>query len=350
MTRSVPVFVLMAAVVALAACSRPEPPPEPPRPVLTRVAGSGGANAVDAAYVGEIRSRYESALAFRIPGKMVERLVDSGSVVRPGQLLARIDPGDTALSLAGAEAQLALAEADAARSRELRARQFISQAALDAKEAALQAARASAGLARNQRAYTELRADQAGVVGVVAAEVGQVVSAGQVVFRIARQDTLEVALAIPESRIAAVRPGEAAEVTLWADESARLRGRLREVMPVADPVTRTFAARVSLLETDPRVIQGMSAYVRLGARGESGVRIPLGALYQQDGRPAVWVVDAEQRVGLRPVTVLRIDEREAVLANGLRDGERYVAAGVHKLAAGERIQPVADPAAQGGAR
>ena len=94
------------------------------------------------------------------------------------------------------------------------------------------------------------------------AEVGQVVSAGQPIFRIARQDTLEVAIAIPESRLNEARKANDAEVTLWAEEVAKYRGRLREIAAMADPQTRTYAARVAILDADPRVVFGMSASVR----------------------------------------------------------------------------------------
>lgn len=335
--------VPLAAACLLAACAKEAPPPEPPRPVLTGVVG-----AVDAAdapvYAGEVRSRYETPLGFRIPGKIVARLVDAGAAVRAGEVLARLDAGDSALSVAAAEAQLTLAEAEARRFRELRARNFVSQAALDGKETTLKAARAQADLARNQGAYTVLRAEQDGVVAQVAAEVGQVVGAGQTVLRVARPDTLEVAIAIPESRRPGLRVGQVAEVSLWADGAARYAGVLRELAAVADPATRTYAARVGIRDADARVLLGMSAGVRLaGGRVDAGERfsVPLGAIFQQDGKPALWVVGADQTLALRPVEVAAYGEGTATLAGGVVAGERIVVAGVHKLAVGEKIRVAA---------
>ncbi|MBI4740229.1 MAG: efflux RND transporter periplasmic adaptor subunit [Betaproteobacteria bacterium] len=334
-------FFGTAAIVLLAACGKSLPPPEPPRPVLTAVLGefAGGDEAV---YSGEVRSRHETQLGFRIPGKIVERLVDAGAAVRPGQVLARLDPSDSALSAVSANAQLALAEAEAKRYRELRGRNFVSQAALDGKEAALTAARSLADLARNQSAYTVLKADQAGVIGLVAAEAGQVVTAGQTVFRVARADTLEVAISIPESRMPEMRVGGVAEVFLWADERARYKGVLRELSPVADPATRTFAARVAVVTPDvpdAKLLLGMTANVRFPCNGgEPRLTVPLAAIYQQDGKPALWIVDAGHAVSLRPVAIASYGEKFAVLNGGAKAGERIVVAGVHKLNAGETVK------------
>ena len=337
--------MLLCALPWLSACNSASPPQDPPRPVLTERVGAGDAES-DVPYAGEVRSRYETQLGFRVPGKISTRLVDAGSVVKAGQALATLDPSDLALNAAAATAQLELAEADVRRFRELQSRQFVSQAALDAKETAYRAARAQADLARNQTAYATLRADHDGVVAQVLAEVGQVVSAGQGVLRLARADAPEVAIAVPESRVRELRPGMAAEVSLWAEEGARYAGELRELATVADAQTRTYAARVKIKAPDARVLLGMTASVRFATADapSQSLSVPLGAVFQKDGKPALWIVDAEQALVLRPVEVLRFGERAAVLApgerGGVRVGERIVVAGVHKLRAGEKIKAV----------
>lgn len=343
MSRRQPVFKLAAAclVTMLSACGGDVPKPEALRPVLTEVVGTSAAAEVFT-YAGEVRSRVEQPLGFRIAGKITERLVDAGAVIKPGQILARLDPADTALSASAAEAQRQLAAADAHRYRELRRQNFVSQAALDSRETALQAAAAQSDLARNQSAYTVLKADQPGVVGQVLAEVGQVVSPGQAVFRVARPDTLEVAIAIPESRLAEARAalaGGGAEVTLWADEALRYRGTLREIAAMADPVTRTYAARVSIVDADPRVVFGMTASVRFLAPGAvERLSIPQSALFQKDAKPAVWLVGADNTVVLRAVEIARYADETVELKSGLVRGERIVVAGVHKLTSGEKIR------------
>lgn len=350
--RAVLIPMAMAGLLLAAACSKPAPPAEPPRPVLSMQVGAADSDAAANTYAGELRSRYETPLAFRVAGKIIERRVDAGATVKAGEVLARLDPADTASSASAAAAQLALAEADARRYRDLRAQNFVSQAALDAKETALKSAQAQADLARNQNAYTTLVADSAGVVATVAAEVGQVVAAGQTVFRVSRPGSMEVAIAVPESRVGTLRIGQSAEVSLWADASARYRGVLRELASVADPVTRTFAARVAIADTElahqdgrgVRPLLGMTASVRFAAAAPAPLHVPLTAIFQHDGKPAVWVLAADSTVALRPVEVAAWGEKDATLAAGLVAGERIVLAGVHKLSAGEKVK-VAAPAA-----
>jgi RND family efflux transporter MFP subunit len=336
--------LFLTMLVLIAACGKSVPPLEPPRPVLTSILGTSDESGA-ASYSGEVRSRFETPLGFRIPGKIAARLVDAGTRVKAGDVLARLDPADTALSAAAADAQLDLAAADVRRYRELRDKNFVSQAALDAKETGFKAARAQGDLAHNQSSYTVLRADQAGVVELVAAEVGQVVAAGQTVMRVARTDTLEVAVAIPETRMPDLRLLKAAEVSLWADEKARYQGVLRELSPVADALTRTYAARVSILNPDARVLLGMTANVKFlrntnGTASGSRLSVPLTAIFQQEGKPALWIVGADQTVSLRPVTVASYGETTAILESGAQAGERIVVAGVHKLSAGEKIKAV----------
>jgi RND family efflux transporter MFP subunit len=332
--------LVFAVVFLVAACGKAPPPAEAPRPVLTAVLGSTAQSHTET-YSGEVRSRYEMSLAFRLPGKIAARLVDTGAQVSAGTVLARLDPADTALAVASANAQLDLAAADLRRYRELVQKHFVSQSALDAKETAFTAARAQADLSRNQSAYTVLRSEHAGVVELVAAEVGQVVAAGQTVMRVARTDTLEVALNIPETAVADIRRLQDAEISLWADEKAAYKGRLRELSPTADPLTRTYAVRVTIINADARVLLGMTANVRfLRDAGEASLSVPLSAIFQQDGKAALWIVGADQTLALRPVSVVSYGETHAVLAAGAQVGERFVVAGVHKLNAGERIRAV----------
>ncbi|MBP8215255.1 MAG: efflux RND transporter periplasmic adaptor subunit, partial [Propionivibrio sp.] len=217
--------VLLATILLFAGCGKPAAPPEPMRSVLTQIVGAAAESAT-ATYAGEVRSRYETPLGFRIPGKVAARLVDVGTRVKAGDVLMRLDPSDTALTVAAATAKLNLAEADLERYRELRAKNFVSQAVLDAKETAYAATKAEADLAANQSAYTVLHADQNGVIAQVSAEVGQVVAAGQAVVKLARTDALEVAFAVPEARAQAVRSLKVAEVSLWAEGSRRYAAAL----------------------------------------------------------------------------------------------------------------------------
>ena len=332
-----PVVLLFVFVPVLAGCSKELPAAAKiDRPALTLLVGAA-ANADDSVYSGEIRARYDAQLSFRVGGKIIERLVEAGTPVKAGQALMRLDPLDSALQLDSAQALHHLAEAEAVRYRELRAKGFISQSALDAKEAALTAAQAQLGLARNQASYSTLLADRAGVVAATLAEVGQVVSGAQPVLRLAPDGEREVAIAIPEAHLAKLKVGAAAEVYLMADDKTRLSGRLRVLSPAADPASRTYAARVSLSGNDAPL--GMTARVRFAATGKSaGLLVPLGAIFQQGKQMAVWVVAADRTLSLRQVTVAAYRDDGAVISGGIAAGERIVSNGVHRLAAGEIIR------------
>jgi RND family efflux transporter MFP subunit len=338
MKRSVPLLLLVASSL-LAACGEKAPPPEVAQagPKLVKVLKVGsGETADEARYSGEVRARHEATLGFRVGGKIVERLVDTGVHVRAGQALARLDPADARLAAAQAEASRALAEAELKRAQDLRAKNFVSQAALDARETAAKAAEAQAGLAQNQAAYTTLTADAAGVIAAVLAEPGQVVGAGQAVFRLARDGQREVAIAVPESRLASLKVGSGATVELWAGQA--YTGRVREVAPVADAATRTFAVRVALVGAPADLPLGASATVRFPQPGTGEIVVPLAALLQQGDRPAVWTIGADGTVSLRPIEIARYADRGAVVAAGLQAGEKIVAAGAFRLTAGEKVR------------
>lgn len=312
-----------------------------PRLVQAIVVGSGAADG-SRRYSGEVRARFESTLAFRVGGKIVERLVDAGARVKAGQPLARLDPADARLVVAQAEANRALAQADLKRTEDLRAKNFVSQSALDARETAAKAADVQAQLAKNQAAYTTLVADAPGVVGAVLAEPGQVVSAGQGVFRISRDGEREVAISLPEAVLAgtgSVRPGSAATVTLWAG-GKEYAGKVREIAPTADPATRTFAARVSIAGADAELPLGMTASVGFPGLAGERVVIPLAAVLQTGDAPVVWVIGKDDTLVRRPVGIERYGDDGAVVGRGLEPGERIVAAGAFKLVAGEKVRVV----------
>jgi RND family efflux transporter MFP subunit len=247
------------------------------------------------------------------------------------------------LQESAASAQFRLAEDEVKRYRELRDKGFVSQSALDAKETALKAAAAQAGLARNQAAYTSLLSDRKGVVSATLAEVGQVVSAGQPVLRVAQDGEREVAIAIPESRFAAVKVGMPARIE-FGGAANTVPGHVREISPAADPASRTYAARVSFDANNAKAALGMTARVRLSApangdlQNAGGLRVPLTAIFQLNDKAAVWVVAADHSVSLRPIEVAAYRDDGALVATGITVGERIVSAGVHKLTAGEKIQ------------
>ena len=334
------------AAVVLAACGQAKTEPDPVRPVLTQRVTPGAAASRDI-YSGEIRARYETDVGFRVGGKLIARPVDAGSRVASGQVLARLDPEDARLAAQGSSAQLASAEGDFAlakseldRHADLLAKKFISQSAFDGKQNAFNAARARVDQARsqaaitaNQAGYTTLLADADGVVVSVAAEPGQVLAAGQPVLKLARSGEKEVVVNAPEGQLARFKVGQEVGITLWADPGTLFPGRIREIAGGADPVTRTYAVRVSVLGAPAQAQLGMTANVLFNPALESNlVLLPLSALARGGNDAAVWVVDpASNRVRLRPVTVGQFREDGVTVTSGLTAGDIVVTAGVHKL-------------------
>ena len=350
--------LLLLLVMGLAACAGDEENAPAPRPVLVERAGAAAAAAASA-FAGEVRAREESTLAFRVAGKLVRRHVDVGDVVKRGDLLAELDPGDLRLQAGAAQAQLAAAQAELARANADRARyaalaqqQLVSQSSLDAIDAAhaaaagqVQALRAQAQLAGNQAAYTQLRAPTDGVIAARQAEAGQVVGAGQPVFTLAGAQGREIAIALPENRIRDFSVGQSVVVALWSAPGRRLQGTIREIAPAADPQTRTYAARVALHGAAAAAVElGQSAQVlvpddRDGAR----LSVPLAALQAGNGHgdTAVWVVDpATRKVHLAPVQAGPYGETRVPVLDGLAPDALVVAAGGHLLREGERVTPV----------
>ena len=338
---------LIAVFISLAACNKEvAPPAKTIRPALTQIVGKlaiAGSNQ----YSGEIRARHEPVLSFRVSGKIIERRVAAGERVKAGQVLVRLDPADAGLQAGAAQAQYRLAKADAQRYRELHSKGFVSSAALGAKEAALQTASAEAALARNQKDYTALRAEHDGVVETILADVGQVVSSGQPVLRLAESGETEAAIDIPEDQFALRHVGDAAQIDVSASNGPPLKGHLREMSASADPASRTYAARVAF-DAQGGVALGMSVRVRFepGASDKAALLIPLSAIYQQGRQTAVWVVADNHSINLRQVTVAAYRDDGAVIVSGLKTGERIVSAGAHRLSEGEVIRPVDNGSAQ----
>lgn len=351
--------LLLATGALLGGCRGGEAPPPPPPAVLVQPATS--AAAAGTVYTGEIRARHEVDLAFRVGGKIAARLVDAGAEIKAGQPLARLDPADLQLAagsaraqLAGAESELATARAERERYAGLVAKKFVSQAAFDAKDnalngaqARLEQARAQSQVSGNQAAYGTLSSETPAVVTAVLADAGQVVSAGQPVLRIARPEEKEVAIAVPESRLAEIRAAKNIQVALWASPATVLRGELRELSPAADPATRTYAARIRLTAPPPEVRLGMTARVQFGSDAGGELLVPLSAVLDIGNGPFVRVVK-DGKVVSRPVSVAAFREDGAAISGGLQDGEAIIVSGAAKLVDGQAVQsrPVTPPARQ----
>jgi multidrug efflux system membrane fusion protein len=336
----------------LAGCSRVEVAPEPVRAVkVMTVAASSMVSGYE--FSGEVRARVESRLGFRVAGKITQRQAEVGQHVQAGTLLAQLDPQDYRLAAEAARAQVAaastnrdLAAGDYKRYQTLREQNFISGAELERRESTLKAAQAQLEQAQaqlssqgNQARYTTLVADVSGIITAVEAEVGQVVTAGLPVVRIAADGPRDVVFSVPEDKVAALSAGTDVAVQQWAS-TGRLTGRIREVAASADPVTRTYPVKVSL---DPGIQPPLGATMNVAPQvlshvGAAVIKIPTSALRQEGQGSAVWVLDRNtMTVKLQPVVVATADGNDAVIASGLQPGMTIVSAGVHVLSAGQKV-------------
>ena len=354
-TRPAAVLALIAATgLLLAGCSeeKVEAKPEVVRPVrVMTVAQNQTSRTLD--YSGSVRARTETALGFRVAGKVTERLVDVGDHVEIGEILARIDTTDYALSVRAAEANLSAAErqvetAELARKRaeELFAAQVspksqLEQAQLTYNQAVStrDSARSSLEQARNQVSYGALPADRAGIVTAVNAEVGQVVAAGTPVLTVAADGEKEGLVGVPETDIFAFKPGKTVDITLWSSAGLTLSGKVREVAGSADARSRTFAVRISLPENE-RVRLGMTASVTAAQEnGPSLVSVPLSALAKDGDKTLVWTVDAEKEaVHSRAVSVADFSGVFVRIADGLKPGDIVVTAGTQFMREGMTVK------------
>lgn len=329
-----------------------QPQTAPPDIPLVRTTVVGTANTAQSyLYSGEVRGRYETQKAFQVSGKIIKRNVDAGSTVKSGDVLMQIDARDLQQSVNSAsaqvnsaESQLRLAENNLSRYRQLYEQSAISRAQLAQYENAYAVAQAMANQATaqyaqgaNQLDYSRLYADKDGIISSVTAETGQVVGAGQTVITLVQEGEHEIEINIPENRIEELRSTPQLSVTFWALPNIAVEGKIREVAPMADAITRTYKVRVSLINPPPQVKLGMTAGVRAASVNNTNISLPLSALYQTDGTPCVWVV-TEHTVALRPIQIGNFINKDVQVLGGLQSGDTVVTAGVHKLREGQRVK------------
>ena len=336
----------------LAACSDATSSNDPRMQApLVRIATVEASPQSERLFTGIVAARVQSDLGFRIPGKVLERVVDAGQAVKRGQTLMRIDPTDLQLAVRAHDEAVSAARAsarqtadDEARYRHLVSAKFVSASAYDKVKAAaesaraeLNAAEAQAGVARNETGYAVLFADADGVVVETLAEPGQVVGAGQVVVRVARAGPREAIIELPETLRPAI--GSTGRATLYG---SGLTGpaKLRQLSDAANRLTRTFEARY--------VLEGRLADAPLGStisiqisngRSAPALQVPVGAIFDPGKGPGVWLVEDETpRVTWRAVRIAGLSSEAASVVGNLEAGDRVVALGAHLLHEAERVR------------
>src|SRR5881628_1614775 len=352
--RDVP-FVTFIGVLpfVLAACSEATSSSADPRmqPPLVRIETVETSVQSERSFTGIVAAHVQSDLGFRVPGKVVGRLVDAGQTVKRGQALMRIDPTDLRLAMRAHEEAVAAAKArarqaadDEARYRHLIAVGFVSASAYDkvnaaaeAASAELNAAQARADVARNETSYAVLLADADGVVVETLAEPGQVVTAGQVVIRVAHAGQREAVIDLPET----LRPsiGSTGRATLYG---SGLTGsaQLRQLSDAANRQTRTFEGRYVLEASLADAPLGSTVSIQIPAGGSAPtLQVPIGAIFDPGNGPGVWRVEGETpRVAWRAVQVAGLGDEAAAVVGELQPGDRIVALGAHLLHEGESVR------------
>src|SRR5437667_2881099 len=351
--RDVPfVTVIGLLPFVLAACNEATSSTDPrTQPPLVRIQAVEISVQSERSFTGIVAARVQSDLGFRVPGKVLERLVNAGQTVMRGQTLMRIDPTDLALAVRAHDEAVVAARArarqtadDELRYRDLVAGGAVSASAYDKVKADAEAARAQlnvaeaqAGVARNETGYAVLLADAAGVVVETLAEPGQVVSAGQVVVRLAHAGRREAVIELPETLRPAI--GSTGRATLYGSGQTG-SAKLRQLSDAANRQTRTFEARY--------VLDGALADAPLGStvslqvsdgRSAHALRVPMGAIFDSGKGPGVWVLEGgSPQVASRRVKIAQLSDEAASVVGNLKVGDRVVALGAHLLREGEPVR------------
>jgi RND family efflux transporter MFP subunit len=347
-------------LLALPACQKEEKAAsQVVRPVRTVTVAlqEGGENV---SLTGEIQPRYQADLGFRVNGKILERPVDVGTQVKKDDLLARLDPQQYKQDLEVAKSEIAVADAEVQRSqaqeyrqRELLKSGFTTQVAYDqalktfkTAQAQLDSAQAKQIQASENLGYADLKADNDGVITAIGADAGQVVSAGQMVVRLAQPGEREGVFNIAEGAFKTRPKDPTVTVHLVSNPEIETAGKVRYVSPQADPATRTYTVRVSLPDAPPQMRLGANVVGTVTLDQGQTVSIPGSALFQKDGKPAVWLVEKDSTVQLKPITVQRYQGDSVVVGDGLTQGDVVVTAGVQKLLPGQKVALMEASAAQ----
>jgi membrane fusion protein, multidrug efflux system len=345
-------------LVLLCACEKPRAPEaKPVRPVLSMVVAQSTVN--DLELPGVVQPRVQTAVSFRVIGRLIARPVNVGDHVEKGQILAAID--STALELAvragaadlsNSQAQFVNASGAEERQGQLLKTDSTTQALYDSAEESLASARAGvtraeAALdkAKEQLGYAIVRSDYAGVITAVGAEVGQVVSPGKSVANVADPDLRDAVIDVPDAFVGALKLGIPFTVALQLDPAIAASGEIREIAPESDATTRTRRIKIALDKPPNAFRLGSTVTARLAKPGASFMRLPASALLEKNGREQVWIVDpASLKVSLRDVKILRKSDDVVVIASGLDPAMRVVTAGVHTLVEGESVKIYGEPA------
>jgi len=393
------VFLLSALALAATSCGRREDAAaeRASSPVRTRVetvAMTSVEETVEA--VGTVRSRTTSVLSAKVMGHVLAVLVREGDRVRPGQVLVQLDDREVQAQLRKAEA--GWREAESAREeieRAIRAAEFAREAAraqadlaaatfrryeallerrsvsaqefddvraryrattaeveraeellrsLRAKReqvlAKIEQARADLTAAQVALGHTRVTAPMAGIVTAKSVEVGMLATPGTPLLTIEEDAHYRLEVTVPESQIAAVRLGDSVPVEIDAAGSAPLLGRVAEVVPTADPMSRSFIVKLDLpIQRAATLRSGMYGKARFRIGQRRALTIPRAAVLERGQLRGVYVVDDASVARFRLITLGKSYGDRVEVLSGLAEGERIVAEHPHTVREGSRVHP-----------
>lgn len=340
--------------VVLAGCEDDVPKPASVRPVRT-IAVEPGSFRQFVKVIGDIRPRRESDLGFRVSGKVIARAATVGSPVRAGDVVARLEDDDYRNRVKQADADVKAAQAvyqeaaaNEARQRMLKTNGITTRVNYDAArktllsaEAGLQSARVALRMARDQLDHTVLKAEFDGIITATGAEIGQVVASAQMIVRLAPSGERDAVFAIAETAIrrGGFGIGAPVRVALLSEPGVTATGAIREISPIADPATRTFDVRVAVDASAGSMLFGASVDGVFAGHGETGIALPPEAIFDGNGKPAVWLYSREKgAVTLHPVAIARYEDDRVIVSGGLARGDLVVTAGVNRLREGQPVK------------
>jgi membrane fusion protein, multidrug efflux system len=347
------VLVLLALSAMLAAC-KPDADTAAPqaRPVRTVTVERREAG-VAITLTGRIAAEDEVALAFRISGRLIENDGKLGDQLQPGQMVARLESQNELNGLRSAQANLAAAQGQLTQASNhferqdtllkqgwtTRANHDQAKQARQTAQSQVESAEAQLKAAHDLVSFTELHADSPGVITAIGPRAGEVVQAGQMIVRLARKSGRDAVFDVPAQLIRSAPSNPQITVRLTDDPAMVAQGRVREVAPQANPVTRTFEVKVGLTDPPEAMRLGATVTGRMEMDSTPIIEIPASALTKFNSQPAVWIVDSSNlTVSMRNVEVMRYGPETVAVSQGLDTGEIVVTAGVQALHPGQKIR------------
>lgn len=337
--RSLRVVLMLALASGVAACSgkgkggkdKKRPPPlvvvAPPAPHLFRE---------EIQAVGTARANEQVTMAANVTERIERLLFNDGMYVRTGQLLAVLSNQQERAALAGAEASAAEAAAQLQRINSLSEQGFATRSLLDKQRAALSEARASAAGAQAQINDRLIRAPFSGVLSLRSISEGAIVTSGTPLVTISDISRIKLDFTIPETQLAALRPGLPIRAFASAYPDQPIEGRISVIDPVIDPQSRAVMIRAILPNPGGRIKPGMLLSVRIETGNRNALSVPETALLSEGDNRYVFTVDKESKA-VRTAVTTGLRDNGVVEVKGLPGNARVVTEGVIKVADGRPV-------------